>query len=59
VKLELFTKPGVNIMKSISELFLSTLGVEEMFNVRGGDGEGTTPVKDTSTAKGKDEDIIL
>ena len=49
--------------KSISNLTVSTLRVEEMFNVRGGDDEGSTKTNTSSTAnstaKGEDEDIIL
>ena len=49
-------------MKTLDQLTVSTLRVEEMFNVRGGDGEGTTTTtasSKNSTATGVDEDIIL
>lgn len=49
-------------MKSLIEQNFSILGVEEMFNVRGGDGEETTTTtttKHNNTAEGEDEDIIL
>ena len=43
-------------MKNLNTQNFSTLGVEEMFNVRGGDGETTS---NNSTAEGVDKDIIL
>ncbi len=47
-------------MKSLIEQNFSILGVEEMFNVRGGDGEETTTTSThNSTAEGEDEDVIL
>ena len=51
-------------MKNFKTQNFSILGVEEMFNVRGGDGNDTTTsttvvVKHNSTAEGIDKDIIL
>ena len=48
--------------KSLVNLTASTLKVEEMFNVRGGDGDEkkeTTSSSKNSTAQGLGEDIIL
>lgn len=48
-------------MKTLDQLTISTLRLEEMFNVRGGDGDEntTTLTSKNTTAEGEDEDIIL
>lgn len=49
-------------MKNLTSLKVSALKVEEMFNVRGGDGNDvgtTTASSKNTTAQGEDEDIIL
>ena len=48
-------------MKNLENLMVSVLKVEEMFNVRGGDGEGETATASSknNTSQGETEDIIL
>ncbi len=49
-------------MKSLDSISVSALRIEEMFNVRGGDGETTTTTTSASKntiAEGEDEDVIL
>ena len=47
-------------MKTLDQLTIDTLRVEEMFNVRGGDGdENQSSSSKNTTAKGEGEDIIL
>jgi hypothetical protein len=47
------------MMKTLENLTVSTLRIEEMFNVRGGEGETTTSASNNTIAEGEDEDVIL
>ena len=46
-------------MKTLDQLTIDTLRVEEMFNVRGGDGDESKSSSKNTTAEGVDKDIIL
>jgi len=44
-------------MKTLNTQNFSTLALEEMFNVRGGDGENTS--SNNTTSEGESTDVIL